>query len=240
LHAQAPYGIRKQVKIRIDKNKPYQNLPFRTDGYYVGYSLTYLDSNSITKYHTKIIYKGEKPYLFASKSYREKFTDTINTYVPKAPDTTYWIHVFYPSGFIVSFWLIEKNIGNYSSTFSRKSLLDTQLVNSFFRSINLNSKTQKLYRQSFDRGVYRITGDTLHEVSLVHGNDMFSNWNAGEGFYKIMNDTTLLELGGRYIGEKGIKIKWDAKAYQTTYQFVHCDILPPDEGWLQSLNWIYK
>lgn len=238
-HAQPFYGIRQQVSIRINKDEPYKNLPFRTDGYYVGYSLSYLDSAGIAKNYTKTIYRGERPYALATKEYRRKYTDTIITYVPKPPDTTYWIHIFYPSGFSVDIWSFSETLPHKDKFHSRRDLLDTQIVNNFFRIIKTNSRMYKNYLEGFDRGVFEIKGDTMIHQSMVHGNDMFSNWNAGEGYFKIIDSFTLKKIGGRYF-YKVSKVKWVKPEYQTYYKFVECNELPPDEGWLQKLNWIYK
>lgn len=240
LYSQRVQGIRKQITIRIDKDKPYRYLPFKSNGYYVGYSLSYRDSASIAKHYTKTIYRGERPIALASKEYRRKYTDTIITYVPKPPDTTYWIHIFYPSGFSVNFWSFSETLPSNGKDYWGKDLLDTHIVLSYFRNTKTNSRMYKNYLEGFDRGVFEIRGDTLIHQSMVHGNDMFSNWNAGEEFLEITDSNKLKELGVRFTINKNSSVKWHKPEYQTYYKFVECNDLPPDEGWLQKLNWIYK
>ena len=51
----------------------------------------------------------------------------------------------------------------------------------------------------------------------------------------------ILDTGYREVIQKlNNRLIWIRKQYLTFFQFVPFDKLPPDEGWLQSLNWIYK
>ncbi len=186
--------------------------------------------------------KSNTEYGINTNGYFNTYTlQTLGIYNPETKmydyshgklDTVYWQFILYPNGMcinLINFSTRDEGVGY-------KSSLDS--LEPFLLNISNDKEKREKYYERSRWGVYSVKNDTLNIQNMDNGNNLFSTYNAGETYYKIVDSSRLIRLGSRHFARKDVI--WINKNKQPEATFVPFESIPTSEqSWLYTKKWIW-